>query len=296
MATCKLQQWTGSLDSKGQDSIVEEYLIEADAIHYSPYDVLAIGQSSGPNPLPPRGARYSTTSHLFARTFRIAPTREHRSAYMAEVTFAIPEDPTEQGNNTNPLLRPAVFNVEYVDSQYIVTKAKNVEGLLHGDGKGGNRAALTLGPIVNAAGKQLIEPVMDNERNGVLVIYKNYASLDAIVTMNETYARTTNILTYKGFDVRRLKYQVTESQGVQVENDIIFWPGVTRVEIKTTTDISVDNVGYQEWSTISSAFRPLMVEEAEPKALDLDGSFSAATGNTSITYRHLTEVDYSPLG
>lgn len=296
MATCHLTTWSADIDSKGQDSITETYRVQADSILYDPYAVLTVGQSSGPTPIPPRGAIYGSSAFLFARTFRVNPSKERRDVFDVEVTFAVPEDPSAEGNHENPLLRPAVFNIEWIETQYVVQQAKNVEALSHGNGKGGNRPALTLGPLVNAAGKQLIEPVLDNERNGVLVIAKNFASLDAIVTVNETYARTTNSLPYKGFDARRLKYQVTESQGQQVENGILFWPAITRIEIKKTTDVLVDNVGYQEWSTLASTFQPSTVAEAEPKALDLAGSFSAATGNTTITYRHLDPVDYAPLG
>lgn len=286
-----------------KDEITVEYHATLDSPESDPLTVLTLMQMYGPNPLPFRRSPYlgiGSLYNLMCTNIELRPDEKSLSVWYATVTFGPPptgED--EEQANENPLARPPIFNIEYIEAEYVVEKAKNVEALSHGDGNGGNRAADTLGPIVNGAGRRSDEPLMDVERNSVLIIQKNFSSLGAIADLNTTYQRTTNsdsvTVGSSTVTARRLQYQVTESLGKQIENGIEFWPGVTRIELKKTTDRILDNVGYDYWN--GSEIAPFLVDNerpGEPINLNRDGTANGDYTET-ITYRHLTEVAYASL-
>jgi hypothetical protein len=293
------QMLTGNFVADYKDEIPLRYRCDFDGVQYDdPEAALAAAQALG---LPVRRQRYTPFSHLYCNSIRMSVSAERLDYWFADVVFSTPpEGEDDEQQNENPLLRPPVFNIEYIEQEYVIEKARNVEGLLHGNGAGGNRAADTLGPIVNAAGTRPDEPIVDTERNAVLVIQRNFASLAEIIDLNETYQKTTNdadvALGSGTVGARRLKYLMTSSLGKQIENGIEFWPGVTQIEVKKTTDLIIDNVGYDRWD--GTAVTPFLTaageRPGEPRNLNMDGGSGGDFSHT-ITYRHLEEVDYSPL-
>lgn len=292
----------------GIDTIVERYEVTFDTVQTSPYDALTEAQAvtTTPDPVPKLRTVYPGKTNIFCTQISPTITDESRKQYYYDVTYQTPE-PNSQGplqQAPNPNDRPGQRNIEYIASEYVVHQARNVEALPHGNGSGGDRAANTIGPIVNAAGKRPDEPIVDTEYNGVLVFTKNYPTLGAIDSLNNTYRRTTNdSLTLGVYPERTLKYLVTESLGQQFEGDIEYWPGQTRIEIKST-DLILDNVGYDYWDDNADSGAGGWVRAkggengdedlAEPINLDLDG-FKGGDHTTTITYRHLEPVDYGPL-
>jgi hypothetical protein len=299
MAECRLQRVTGTDEYRGQGSVVHEYLFLGDAVTDNPLSAIAIARTAGPHPLPPRGAVLAGTNFI-AREAVAVQTGERRDSFAITVNFSPPDPGEDEGSQSieNPLERPTVYDIQYIEQEYVVDKARNVEALSHGDGKGANRAANTLGPIVNAAGKRPDEPIVDTERNAIIVIERNYATLGAIMALNETYQRTTNsdAITIGGesVDARRLKYLVTRSNGRQVENEIEYYRGTTEIELKKTTDRILDNVGYDYWdgAQVSRYTDPTGEFPAEPINLKLDGT-EDGDNTTTITYRYLEPVAYA---
>ena len=286
----------GTFTSTYQDTVTQRYKVKFDSAQTSPNAVLAAAQTASPDPVPLRGERPAAT-HLFAKQFHVAPDDESRLLWYITVTYSAPEPGEgEDQQNANPLLRPAILNVEYMETEYVVTKAKNTVELPHGDGKGNSRAADTEGPIVNAAGKRPDEPIVDTERNAVLVVSKNYAALSDIIDLNKTYAKSTNSDEPEGFDKRTLKYMLTESLGKQSDGGADYWPGVTRIEVKDTTDIELDNGGLMYWEggKLKTAVDSDGDSVSEPISLKIDGS-KGGDNTTTITWRHLAEKAYAPL-
>ena len=299
--TYRPEGMSGTLTHNHRDSISEVYLAIYDDVQSDIYTAMDLAQNASPNPLPLRRGMYpgAPLGNIFCQSLTPAFTSETRKAILWTASYGPPEkgeDDSHQGNN--PLLRPPVLNVEYIESEYVIDQAENVEALSHGDGKGGARAAGTSGPIVNAAGKRADEPAVDTQRNAVLVVQRNFAALSDIVSLNETYQRTTNSDTVEGFSVRRLKYLVTESSGSEVENNVTFWPGTTRIEVKKTTDFIIDNVGYEYWNATASNWSRAKDKDgaftAEPINLKRDGD-QGGDNTTTITYRHLDAVAYATL-
>ena len=298
----------GNFTSAYKDRITQNYIIEFDAKQSSPLDVFVAGQLASPDPVPLRGEFFPGTL-LLAKRFSVTPLDGTRLVWMCAVVYETPEPGEDQDQqNTNPLLRPPILNVEYIETERVITKARNVVDLPHGNGFGGSRAASTEGPIVNAAGKRPDEPVVDTDRNAVLTIQRNYSTLSQIVALNQKstaatspgFKGTTNSDTPDGFGARTLKYLLTDSQGLQTENDIVFWTGITRIEVKDTTDLILDNVGYEYWDDTRNESDWVRAKDgdgelvADPINLKLDGDKGGDT-STTITWRHLTDKAYASL-
>lgn len=292
----------GTEQSDSQDTITLTYRVQYTDVPTNFYTALSRGRSASGTPLPARRSLYaSPTAILYADTFSAgtAFSSESRAVWEWTVGFKVPEPgDLEAYQYANPLDRPPVYNVSYMDREDVIDKAKNVEALSHGDGAGGNRAANTEGPIVNAAGKRPDEPLVDTTRLEVLVIQKNYPSLASIVTRNRQFKKTTNSDTVQGYGARELRYLLTESLGVQYENGVEFWPGVTTILADTTHDLVLDNVGYEYWDTVASDWKRATDADgnfmAEPVNLTLAGD-EGGTNATTITYRYLEDKAYASL-
>lgn len=305
--TSNLIKVEGSATGDYQDSVVQTYRVQYDSVPTNYYNALSRAQAAGGSPIPLRRTAYlgsGISPPPYCMNLHGGWENENnRSVWLWAATFTVPPpgQQDEDQQNENPLLRPPILNVRYIERERVIDKAKNVENLLYAD-NGSVRAPNTLGPIVNAAGTRPDEPQLDTERLEVLVIEKNYPSLAAIVTRNRTYKRTTNSDSPQGYSPRELRYLITESVGKQFENGVEFWPGVTEILAETTTDLILDNVGYEYRDVASAdAVKPLIraVDAngdflAEPINLRFDGFQNGGTV-TQITYRYLTETAYTSL-
>lgn len=301
--TSRLIRVGGSAAYNFEDTVTQVYQVSYDSVPTNYYDALSRAQAATGSPVPVRRTLYTGTvvAELYALTITGDAESEDNATWRWTVQFGRPpsNEPQDSSfNEANPLNRPAVFNVEYIDREYVIESARNVEALSHGDGKGGARAADTLGPIVNAAGKRPDEPIVETERLEVLVIYKNFASLADITTRNRTFKRTTNSDTVQGYGPRELRYLLTESEGERIENGVTHWPGVTRILAEGSTDLQLDNVGYEYWSAADADWAKAVDKDgsavSEPINLKLDGD-KGGDNTTTITYRHLAATAYSSL-
>lgn len=293
-----------SMDSQS-DSVTLHYEVEYDTAPTNFYDALQLARSASGTPVPARRSLYSSPSAiLLANAFSATidwKSDKRSTLWKWAVTFSPP--PQGDGNgeasiHENPLERPPIFNIQYMDVEEVLTEARNVEYLARGDGTGSARAIGTLGPIVNAAGIRPDEPIMRTKRQAVIVIQKNFPTLAAITERNDEYEDSTNDGTVHGYTIRKLEYQLTESLGMQVENGYTFWPGVTSILIKKSTDLKLDNVGYQYWTVPDGELVRAKDSEgdftAEPVNLTVAGALST-DGPHPLTWRHLTEKNYAPL-
>lgn len=285
------------------DSVTRIYLVDVGG-DFDEVTSLSVAHTLG---LPRIRVQLGSTG-LFVGNVHGDRTKERRDHWLYTVTFnQLPpgEDQTQQ--NENPLLRPPIAGLKYIDREYVVKKARNVEALgAQFQAKQGYRAADTLGPIVNGALRRPDEPIVRTERVGVITIDRNYAALGQIFSLNKTFKRSTNsdTVAFAGhsFSARELKYECTHEGGRQVQNGIAFYPGVTEITIEDTTDLILDNVGFEYWE--AGAFKPTRALDkdnqptAEPINLTLSGrrlDDEGGTGDstTQITYRDLTLLAYS---
>ena len=319
----------------GQDSVTRTYRTKFDGPQTDQVAVfeaqLAATIAGDITAKPPQdGGQFSaaTAAYLFAKTFTITPVNNNLSVWDTVVVWTTP-DPGTTGNQLqpNPLLRPPVFNVEYIEVEYPIELGQNLQALAHGGADGTLRAAFTNGDLVNAAGKRPDEPQMDTERNAVLTIERNYPSLADIVAVNLAFHRTTNLGNFQGFASETLKYMVTDSIGQRTEGDFTYFPGVTRIEQKETTLRVIQNKGYAYFDDDAQKFIPgtpgdpdasppvsATEDKWEPISgggvwegkdpisdlwnLKLDGTRidkDNPAAETWIQYRYLKRIPYAPL-
>lgn len=295
MPSCTLQDSTVDASFDFKDSVAFVYQADLGEVIENPLLALAMAQSLGPSPVPDRRANLPGT-FLFCNSINGQRTKEHRNVWNFTATFGPPpEGQDEEQQDENPLLRPPVYNISYIEEEYVVREARNVEEL----GLIWIRSANTLGPIVNAALIRPDEPIVATRRKGVIQIEKNFANLGSIMDFNEAFFETTNsdsvVIGSKTFAARRLKFEVAQSGGKQVENEITFYPAMIEISIHDTTDLIVDNVGYQYYD--EDELKRFVDQEgndtAEPQNLNLDASAADADSPTQITYRYLDEVAYA---
>jgi hypothetical protein len=303
--TSHLQSISLSADGNYQDTATAVYQVEYDSVLTNPYQALVLAQSAETGtPVPARRAKLLGTVgvDIYAMSINGAAKDPSRKFWLWTVSYSVPskdEGGSDPGvDESNPLLWAPVYQVEYMEREYVIQKARNVITLPHGDGKGGSRAADTMGPIVNAAGKKPDEPLVDTEQCEVLYIRKNFPSLAAIVSLNRTYKRTTNSDEVQGYGTRQLRYMLCESQGEQTAAGITYWPGEIRIMAEDTTSLELDNVGCDYWDTVESDW----VRAKDAKGNDMGDPINLTTAGgkggdntTTVLYRHLEAVAYAPL-
>lgn len=300
----RFKGWQFNESATGQDSLTAVYEVTYDSIPANPYVALARARAANNEPVPPYRDQYATLkTWMFAQSFSAASHRDDGSCALIRwnVTYAPPPpgESEDRFKHENPLDRPPKINVVDISEEVPIESARNVQALAKAL-DGANRAADTAGPIVNAAGDAPVSPFVRTKRWEVIVIEKNYPSLEAIVSRNRTFKDTTNSDQFKNYEARELEYQTTRSMGESRENGTTFWPGVTEI-IARPTDLTVDNVGYNYWdgankvrAQVQDADTGENIDSPEPVNLALAGGLSGA-GTTQITYRYLTETAYAGL-
>ena len=303
--SCTLVSTSGKQSESG-DGSTYRYLAIFDTLIVNPHQAISAARSLTPNPVPQRRQPMGLGTFLYAQEFSATRTTEKElTAWLIEVDFLPPN--TEKGENethqiSNPIDRPPIVRVDPISRQYVIKKAKNVTELTGGF----TRPSGTEGPIVNAAFRRPDEPPMDTENSAVITARKNFADAGDVFRINRDYKRTTNsdTVTIYGVDYgpRTLKFFATTYDGFEAEEGVGFHVGTSEFEVLDTTDISIDNVGYEYWDAAKADYvRALDADgnpTAEPVNLELDGTRKPVavlgdTGPTSIVYRHLEAVPYS---
>ncbi len=119
---------------------------------------------------------------------------------------------------------------------------------------------------------------------------------------------TTNSAAINDWSIRRLKFLAAEDLGRREENSVVYFPCEITIEVMATTDLRLDNVGWHVWRQSDAGGETTYeldrakvkhqgkeVDVAAPINLNLDGTEGNDDSPTSITYRYLDPVSYSPL-
>lgn len=297
MANCTLKETSAKTGPKGSGSAVFKYELIADSVIIDPLDALAVARGLG---VPQYGTALGS-AYWFAQDFSVDRNQNNRNHWDITVTFSPPPDGEDDSQqNENPLARPAVYDVQYVEQEFVIEQARNREAF----GPVFTRAPGTYGPIVNATFDRPDEPKVATTRNAVIIIEKNYPDLGAIMALNEQYQLTTNSDTVniggESIAPNRLVYLGTFSGGRQQEGEVVYYPGRTEIELKKTSDLVLMNVSYKGWDPVAAEYVEATVKgqngtkerASDPVNIDLNGEFCGDT-TTTISYYYLDEVAYS---
>lgn len=301
----------GVIRSDGDHRLTRSYHIDVGSITDSPALALLAGQvaSTSGISIPATNEIFAPGVAVYAREFNLEPTPENREIWRCDVNYSAPDGGgggTTIEFDLHPLLRPPRVSIDYMEKEYVIQEARNVEPLTAGDIGGVNysRVANTLGPISNGMNQETIEPFLDVEWSGVMTIRRSVADLTALLQLNKTYRRTTNSELVLGlFAPRTLKYQVTRSSDELEQDDIPYYDIETSVEILENTDLKVQSTGLlykitdlhnvPDTASPREGYRNKGPLTGEPVHIGTDGT--RRPDPQTITYRHLTEAPYTTL-
>lgn len=285
-------------DRYEEESVTERYLITLDSATSSISTVYATGIASGnTNPLPQRGEAWPQRPNygLYAKRLAFRHLDKSLLAWQCDVSY-LPLTPGEPPNDApdDPLQWPATYRIDWVEQEKPIQQARNVEALGPDLVR---RDANTLGPIVNGALQEYYQPQVYVARDAVVSITKNVATLDEAVARNVNFAGTTNSDTFLGAEARRARFLVAETDGLENANGIEYYAMTTRVQIEKTTDLILNNVGYQGYvGAFIQRFKDSDGEDvADPVFMKKDGTREEPGKVNTITYRYLDPVPYAPL-
>ena len=179
----------------------------------------------------------------------------------------------EKKTKPNPLDWDTIYQIEWVEDQvpieqatllevgrFLLNPPSETEDEIIGDkgwdvyrnsfpwmkrGSGGNEP----GPIVNTANQQTIDPVTKPSFHPILVLTKNFPSLDTSIQLNNVYGDTTNNSTFLGGPTRCWRFitattEPTQEKYVEGVGSVIYYPTTVKIEFnKDTWDLFILNNG-----------------------------------------------------
>ena len=303
MATCTRQRLGATAERKARDTESWTYLLQLDSIPNAALDAIDVAHSTGPHPVPVVGTQHPSR-FIFVQTISAEQTQQRMDCYIITVNFGPPEQGEDQDSqDENPLLRPAIYDIQHRPEERVVERAYNLEEFGGEFGLGApKRTAGTYGRITNSASIRPDEPIVRSFNTPVLCILKNFATFGEILDINDTFEQTCNSDTVsvkgKSYGPRRLRFEVATSQGRQFENNYEYYPCLIEITIHKTTDIYFDNVGYHYYTFDGNKKRFVDsdgVETAEAQNLTISGTKGDSELPISLGWRYLEEAAYSSL-
>lgn len=192
-----------------------------------------------------------------------------------------------EGIVNHPLARKVVWWAERMTEQEPVEKDYN--GLL----------------IVNSAGKTFDEPLMRDRYLTVFVGQKNFATLSAVLDLNDQYDNTVNSDTTLGRPSYTMRYLGAEISQPQYENNIEFYTATFRIAYrKEQWYVPLVNRGWGYYLTPKTEANARYIDAvdgqgqpvSEPVLLKADGTLLPKDGTpTTNSWLVYTPVSYASL-
>lgn len=189
-----------------------------------------------PRPVPEKGDSYSVASETdlasFALDFNWRRDPKSNKRWFCDVIWR-PLDPKDSIDNLIepiPVNRDPVLWWEFEDTTEVVRKAKNITAMSHI-----SRAAGTLGEIVNAAGVPYDTLPERPKSRPVLVLQRNYSTLDKIREVHDTYIHKLNAATYRGGAAKTWFVRSITSSPPTTENGYTYYQGQIRLAYDPNT-------------------------------------------------------------
>lgn len=295
-----------------EESIVETWKVRCDvATRNLPGLITACHNVN--NEFPLRGFTWPVSPGygLYAKNYTFRMAQAGFKNYEIDVTYSprTSQEPNTETSSGNPLMWPAVYALDWIEYQEAVTEAYNLEAL-GADTDWGQRAANTLGPVVNGALQEFEEGLFETQRDVVIHITKNVPNLATIVNYHNSYVRTTNSTSFLGAGAYQAKYLSATSGGEKFSEGFTYYPMTISVQITKSTDRKMNNIGWHHWKEKDgqkklvkfrvndtdkdgNLLKDQWVDASEPTFLTRGGKIGFAGG--WVTYRYLRATSYNGL-
>lgn len=299
-----------------------KYRVTTDTRAMSGLAVAILAQSATPDPLPAYFASYAlygaSDPSALAQDFSgsTPDPDKHATVWIFSVGWRPLEGDQDDDHTSqdNPLDRPLRIRVDQEEVEELVENGYNDDALpnVNLPGETGGRAADTFGPICNSAGQQPDTPLTRPRKIDVLVIRKNFATIDEIVALRNAFNGKLNNATFYGAPARKaLCRSITMSDemsagGVEyreAEFQIAGDPNGFSIPLVNcgwkhfNDDLDLVEAKVLDKEATEEAGSDVFVPVSEPVNLDLDGK-KVADGETgtSLGWRVNDLADFSGLG
>ena len=280
----------------------------------SAYAVVSGAVFAGPHPFPAYFSTYSLSGVSDASSFMqscdVQPlSDEDSSVFIANATWSPIKDSESDDDHTsreNPLNRAPIYSLEWEEVSRPVENAWNqvdLPGVT--DFFGLPRATDTFGPIQNAAGQEPSTPILKSKRIPVIVVEKNYATLDAINAVEKEFGDSLNDATFNTYKKGECAFRGIRASKPKFEGGVAYYTGTIRIACQVGGwNYEMVNRG---WSFLNddgdlqeATFKGEngeVVPVAEPINLAIDGKrLEDGKIGTVIDYRLSPFKNYSELG
>lgn len=219
------------------------FRVITDTLVTSPIIALVESTSASPNAVPLYGATYNLGTGVtddfdlgsFAQDYDVKDAGGTDTTNLWDITVtwrpfdSSPHSPTDRG--TTPVDRAVRYTMEFIETQEIVSNAWNVAAI-------NTRAANTLGPIINSAGEQFHDAVIEDDKVLVLVAKKNFLTLEHVAAYHRYFNRTLNSDTIYGYTAHKAKFLSVELGEVINEQyggaSVPYYPATIKIAFKDT--------------------------------------------------------------
>lgn len=216
--SCTFKTETLHLGMPGEHTITQVYQVETTARAAASAVALEVFDAT-PDPVPRMLSPMAYDTYVTG--IDVAPISD-TNATTFRVTLNAGKLPDGQDPNTpagdngviNPLLAKTVFYAESLTVSELITRDR--------DGK----------PLVNSAGLEFDEALVEDDEIPVIVFEKNYASYQEIMAVNEAYRRTHNGKPFMGFPSETCKFLSMQASRPQYFNGLVYFTGVGRIAVR----------------------------------------------------------------
>lgn len=285
---CQLQrQMSGSIGLNNEQSHRLSYQVWADGLMWGP-EVIVGAYTATPDPLPQRYQLWTpggvaTGAYVLSLSYR-ADDANHSKWHIDVEIGKLPAGRNPTDNVENPLLRPPRYRVEYIEETVVIEKDR--------EGK----------PITNSVGDPPDSALEDIDAYPVLVVEKNYATLQQIVDLGNTYHRSVNSNAFYGATARKVRFMPIQASDILNENGIEYYTATMRFAFNPRTwDREFLNRGWRYKKTAGGTLQNAIDEKTNlpvtsPVKLKEDGTIAPDGQEFYIVRQILEPKDYGLIG
>lgn len=278
---------SGSISIGNEQSHRLQYQVWTDGPMFGPAVIIG-AYTATPDPLPQRYQQWvagglSTGAYVLSLSYK-SDSANHKKWLIDVEIGKLPPGKSAADDVQNPLLRPPRYRIEYIEEQIIIEKDR--------EGK----------PITNSVGDPPDSALEDIDAYPVLVVDKNFATLQDIVDLGKQYHRTVNSDTFYGAAAREVKFMPLQASDIQNENGIEYYTATMRFAFNPKKwDREFLNRGWRYRKTAGGALQLAMDDKTNlpvtsPVKLKLDGTLAADGQETYITRQVLEPKAYGSIG
>lgn len=278
---------SGSISIGNEQSHKLRYQVWTDGPMWGPAVIIG-AYTATPDPLPTLYQQWvpgGLSTGAYVLSIAYSADDDNHNRWLMDVELGkLPPGKSAADAVQNPLNRPPRYRIEYMEEQIVIEKDR--------EGK----------PITNSVGDPPDTALEDVDAYPVLVVDKNFATLQEIVDLGNQYHRSVNSDSFYGASARKVRFMPLQASDIQNENGIEFYTATMRFAFNPRTwDREYLNRGWRYRKAAGGPLQLAMDDKTNlpvtsPVKLKLDGTLAADGQETYITRQTLEPKAYGAIG